>query len=233
VVSCHAPDDQRPGQAISAVELGRRLGLRYDTAWFLHKRLRHAMRQQTGTERLGGPGEGEGGTRLWRPTDVYLGGERNEGRGTAGKTRVIAACERHAGGRMGRVALQVVARFSSAEAKAFGQARLAPSATVYTDGLKAFAALAEDGRTHVATPTGGTRPARARSAPFFVVNTLVANLSTALKATHKRFSPKHLPDYLGAFCWTTNRRRAMHAMVPALCAAAAAAAPITRKAAYA
>ena len=220
-------------QAISAVELGRRLGLRYDTAWYLHKRLRHAMRQQTGTERLGGPGEGKGGTPIVEADDVYLGGERNEGRGTAGKTRVIAACERHAGGRMGRVALQVVARFSSAEAKAFGQARLAPSATVYTDGLKAFAALAEDGRTHVATPTGGTRPARARSAPFFVVNTLVANLSTALKATHKRFSPKHLPDYLGAFCWTTNRRRAMHAMVPALCAAAAAAAPITRKAAYA
>lgn len=218
-------------QAISAMELGRRLGLRYDTAWYLHKRLRHAMRQQSDTERLGGPGEDA--PPIVEADDVYLGGERNEGRGTAGKTRVIAACERHAGGRMGKVALQVVARFSSAETRTFAQTRLAPAATIHTDGLRAFAALAGDGRTHVATPTGGTRPARARTAPFFVVNTLIANLSTALKATHKRFSPKHLPDYLGAFCWTTNRRRTMHAMVPALCAAAAAAIPLTRRAVYA
>ncbi len=118
-------------QAISAMELGRRLGLRYDTAWYLHKRLRHAMRQQSETERLGGPGEDS--APIVEADDVYLGGERNEGRGTAGKTRVIAACERHAGGRMGKVALQVVARFSSAETRTFAQTRLAPAATIHTD----------------------------------------------------------------------------------------------------
>ena len=156
-MSRHAPDDQRPGQAISATELGRRLGLRHDTTWHLHKRPRHATAQQTGTERLGGPGEDA--TPIVEAVDVTLGGECREGRGTAGKTRVIAACERHAGGRMGQVALQVVARFSSAEARALAQTRLALAVTVHTDGLRTFAARAgDDGRTHVATPTGGTPP---------------------------------------------------------------------------
>ncbi len=61
---------------------------------------------------------------------------------------------------------------------------------------------------------------------------LIASLGTALKATYQRFSPKPLPASPGAFRWTTNQRRALHAMIPALCAAAAAAQP-TRKTAYA
>jgi hypothetical protein len=39
---------------------------------------------------------------------------------------------------------------------------------------------------------------------------------TALKAFYKAFLPKHLPDYLGAFCWTTNHRRNMRGMMGAL-----------------
>jgi hypothetical protein len=80
-------------QCISGVELGRRLGVSYPTAWYLHKRLRHAMTQESERCQLGAPVEGS-----WTPIveadDVYLGGERNEGSGTAGKTRVIAAVER-------------------------------------------------------------------------------------------------------------------------------------------
>jgi hypothetical protein len=104
---------------------------------------------------------------------------------------------------------------------------------VHTDGTSAFHMFGENGRTHVATITGGKRPERERGAPFFVVNTLIANLSTALKATYKVFSPKHLPDYLGAFCWTTNHRRNMRGMIGALCRAAASSSRLTRRAVYA
>ena len=218
-------------QAISALELGRRLGVSYPTAWYLHKRLRHAMTERTNTYRLGGLHEGA--TPVVEADDVYLGGERNQGSGTAGKARMIAACERHASGRMGFVALQVVPSFTSKAVKAFCEAHLAAGATVHTDALQAFNACGEAGRTHVATVTGGKRPSAQRSAPFFTVNTLIANLSTALKATHKVFSHKHLPDYLGAFCWTTNHRRAMQSQIQALCRAVAASSRLTRKAAYA
>jgi transposase-like protein len=219
-------------QCISAVELGRRLGVTYETAWYLHKRLRHAMTEETDRRQLGAPGEG-GWTPIVEADDVYLGGERNEGRGTAGKTRVIAAAERHPSGRMGSVAMEVVGGFSNEEAEAFRDAHIAVGAQVHTDGTQAFRVFGEGGRTHVATITGGKRPERERGAPFFTINTLIANLSTALKATYKVFSPKHLPDYLGAFCWTTNHRRNMPGMIGNLCRAVATASRLTRRTVYA
>ena len=227
-------------QAISAVELGRRLGVGYATAWYLHKRLRHAMREREAGRQLGAPvgdgvpgGDGAGGTGLLvEADDIYLGGERNQGRGTAGKTRMIAACERSSTGRMGQVAMQVVDGFTTKAVKAFCTQHIAPAAQVHTDGLAAFNAFGEAGRDHLSTPTGGRRPGRERGAAFFTINTLIANLSTAFKATHKTLSPKHLPDYLGAF-WTTNRRRHMTTMIPACCRAVAASTRLTRRSVYA
>jgi transposase-like protein len=219
-------------QCISAVELGRRLGVSYPTAWYLHKRLRHSMTEQSEGCKLGAPGQ-DGWTPIVEADDVYLGGERNEGSGTAGKIRVIAAAERYPSGRMGAVAMAVVSSFSNVETAAFRDAHIALGAQVYTDGTQAFHVFGEGGRSHVAIVTGGKRPERERGVPFFNVNTLISNLSTALKATYKTFSPKHLPDYLGAFCWTTNHRRNMRGMVSALCSAAASASRLTRRSVYA
>ncbi len=73
-----------------------------------------------------------------------------------------------------------------------------------------------------------------RKAPgFFVLNTAIANLSTAIKATHKAISAKHTNDYLSAFCWTTNRRRKMAEMIPALCRAIATSSNLTRRSVFA
>ena len=219
-------------QGISAVELGRRLGVSYPTAWYLHKRLRHAMTERESHSVVGGPGDGDAAAPVVEADDVYLGGERNQGSGTAGKTRVIAAAERHPRGRMGHIAMQVVSGFTSAAVKAFGDACLAPTAHVHTDGLRAFNAFAAAGRNHQRTITASKRPARQRGAAFFVLNTAIANLSTAIKATHKTISAKHTNDYLGAFCWTTNRRRKMAEMIPALCRAIATSSRLTRRKVY-
>jgi len=97
-------------QSISAVELGRRLGVSYPTAWYLEKRLRHAMTERETRYVLGGPDDFGNPQPVVEADDVYLGGERNQGSGPAGKTRVIAAAERHASGRMGHVAMRVVDR---------------------------------------------------------------------------------------------------------------------------
>ena len=129
--------------------------------------------------------------------------------------------------------MALVSGFSNTEIAAFRDAHITPGAQVYTDGTPAFHVFGEGGRTHVATVTGGKRPERERGALFFNVNTLISNLSTALKATYKVFSPKHLPDYLGAFCWTTNHRRNMRGMIGALCSAAAGSSRLTRRTVYA
>jgi ISXO2-like transposase domain len=218
-------------QCISAVELGRRLGVSDPTAWYLHKRLRHAMTEEADHGQLSAPAR-SGWTPIVEADDVCLGGERNEGRGTAGKIRVIAAAERHSSGRMGAVAMALVSGFSNAEAAAFRDAHITAGAQVCTDGTPAFHVFGEAGRAHVATITGGERLERQRGAPFFAVNTLISNLSTALKATNKVFLPKHLPDYLGAFCWTTNHRRNMCGMVGALCSAVASSSRLTRRTVY-
>jgi hypothetical protein len=215
-------------QGISAVELGRRLGVSYPTAWYLHKRLRHAMTERESRYVVGGLAGGDGGAPVVEADDVYLGGERNQGSGPAGKTRVIAAAERHTSGRMGHVAMQVVSGFTTAAVQAFRDACLAPKAQVHTDGLRAFNAFGEAGRSHQRTITASKRPSRERGSAFFVLNTAIANLSTAIKATHKAISAKHTNDYLGAFCWTTNRRRQMDEMIPAFCRAVATSSALTR-----
>jgi transposase-like protein len=219
-------------QSISAVELGRRLGVSYPTAWYLEKRLHHAMTEREACYVLGGPGDDGGAAPMVEADDVYLGGERNKGSGPAGKTSVIAAAERLGNGRMGNIGMKVVGSFSSSAVKAFAEQCLAATAHVHTDGLRAFNALGDAGRSHRVTPTGGKRPARARGAPFFVVNTAIANLSTAIKATHKTISAKHADDYLGSFCWTTNRRREMTGMVQALCRAISTSTRLTRRSVY-
>jgi hypothetical protein len=198
-------------QGISAVELGRRLGVSYPTVWYLHKRLRHAMTERESRYVVSGPGGDGGAAPVVEADDVYLGGERNQGCGPAGKTRVTAA----------------------AAVQAFSQARLAPEAHAHTDGFRAFTAFATAGRNHQRTITDSTRPARQRSAAFFVLNTAIANLSTATRATHKAISAKHTKDYLGAFCWITNRRRQMADMVQPLCRAIASSSNLTRAAVFA
>lgn len=220
-------------QGVSAVELGRRLGVSYPTAWYLHKRLRHAMTERESRYVVGGPGGDGSGAPVVEADDVYLGGERNQGSGPAGKTRVIAAAERHTSGRMGHVVMQVVSGFTTAAVQAFRDTCLAPTAHVHTDGLKAFNAFGEAGRSHQRTITASKRPPRERGSALFVLNTAIANLSTAIKATHKAISAKHTNDYLGAFCWTTNRRREMTAMLPALCRAIATSSSLSRRAVYA
>ena len=107
---------------------------------------------------VGGPGDVGGGAPVVEADDVYLGGERNQGSGPAGKTRVIAAVERHASGRMGHVAMQVVSGFTTAAVQAFRDACLAPTAHVHTDELWAFNAFGEVGRSHQRTISASKRP---------------------------------------------------------------------------
>lgn len=126
-------------QGVSAIELGRRLGVSYPTAWYLAKRLRRAMTERETRYVLGGSGP-DGAPVVVKADDVYLGGERNQGSGPGGKTRMIAATERYEDGRMGHVAMRMVAGFTSRAVRAFADTCLTATVRVHTDGLKAFLA---------------------------------------------------------------------------------------------
>jgi len=197
-------------QGISAIELGRRLGVSYPTAWYLHKRLRHAMTERVCAVRAGRRAGGrlrppDGRSRLRLSRRRAHQGPRN-GRQNPRDRRLRAAGRRSHGicGDEGRRELQ---RRAFA---AFRDAHIAhaPTSTRTACALSAFADQ-PNAPTRSQSPQQAPRPG-ARIG-FFWINTAIANLSTAIKATYKAPSPKHLPDYLGAFCWTTNHRKTCEA----------------------
>ena len=71
---------------ISALELSRQLGVKYDTAWAIKHKLMAAMQDRNKAYKLKGDVQID---------DAYLGGERQgtPGRGAAGKTPFLAAVE--------------------------------------------------------------------------------------------------------------------------------------------
>jgi len=105
--------------------------------------------------------------------------------------------------------MKVVASFSAEHVAAFRDAHIAHGAHIHTGRPARLSRLrrSRTQRTHQSTVTASKRPDRARGSRSSGSITAIANLSTAIKATYKAPSPKHLPDYLGAFCWTTNHRK--------------------------
>ncbi len=70
---------------LSAMELKRQLGVKYDTAWMLKHKLLQAMKESDDKQPISG---------IIQLDDVYWGGERRggkRGRGAAGKTPFVAA----------------------------------------------------------------------------------------------------------------------------------------------
>ena len=82
-------------QGISRLELSRRLGVRYNTAWMMHHKLAQVMLERDQGKPL------DGRVEMVMPEacfqhDAYLGGERNggkRGRGSPGKTPIVVAVE--------------------------------------------------------------------------------------------------------------------------------------------
>jgi len=80
-------------QGISALELSRRLGVNYNTAWKIRHKLAQVMLERDHRKPLDGRVEMD---------DAYLGGERNgrkRGRGSPGKMPIVVAVETTADGK--------------------------------------------------------------------------------------------------------------------------------------
>lgn len=196
-------------QGISALELSRRIGVTYNTAWKIHHKLRQAMLEREASKPLEGRVEMD---------DAYLGGERSggkRGRGSPGKAPFVAAVETTADGKPHRMKLVRVKRFTrKAIEKAAGRIVKA-GARVVTDGLGCFRGVADAGCTHEAIVTGSGSKA-ARHPSFRAINTALGNIKTAITATFHAGALKHAPRRLAEFAWRFNRRYDLPAMIPRL-----------------
>jgi ISXO2 transposase-like protein/transposase-like zinc ribbon protein len=204
---------------VSSIELGRRLGVRRQTAWLVKHKLMRAM----GAREAAKPGL-SGRVEV---DDAYLGGERpggKRGRGAAGKTPIIAAVETTAERKPRRLRLTVVKGFRKKEVEKLAKRDLAAGTTVVSDGLSCWPAVEAAGCTHVPMATGAGKRA-ANWAPFRWVNTCLGNIKTAITATYHHVSPKHAQTYLASFAYRFNRRYQLDGIVERLAWAATRTAP--------
>ena len=186
---------------VSALELSRRLGVQYNSAWLMKHKLMAVMGERDAGKKLAGRVEMD---------DAYLGGEKarkpgESGRGSPNKVPFVAAVETDAAGRPQRIAMAVLEGFTLEAIGQFARRKLEASCEVYSDGLNCFPGVIAAGCSHSVCVTGGGREA-AEKATFKWVNTMLGNIKSALSGTYRHCSAKHAQSYLAEFEYRFNRR---------------------------
>jgi transposase-like protein len=190
-------------RGVSALLLHRQLGLsRYETAWMMLHKLRRAM-VNTARDPLRGDVEVD---------DTWVGGEQAGLRGSRQlKDRraalVLVAVEKR-GRASGRARMSVIPDFKAGTITRFLIHNVASGSTIYTDGLKSFAGLAEVGFKHVAR----NQPLRSElrkgvKSVVPVADRAIGNLQQWLIGTYHGVSKAQLQVYLDEFVFRHNRRK--------------------------
>lgn len=204
--------------SVSALELKRRLGVSYPTAWLLKHKLMQVMLDREQWRRLTGRVEID---------DAYLGGEvqgGKAGRGSPNKVPFVAAVQTTESGQPVYICLSL-RPFTKESINAFAERSLAAPATLVSDGLACFTAVRGKGIVREVHVTGGG-VASAKHPATQAVNTVLGNLKTSLVGTHHAFDfSKYGRHYLGQVQYLFNRRFDLRAILQRLARAAAQAAP--------
>ncbi len=200
---------------ISALELGRQLGVNDNTAWMLKHKLLQAMQERDRGRKLKGSVQID---------DGYMGGEKRggkRGRGSENKTPLVAAVEVTGDTQQPLVLrLSLVAGFRKAELERWAREHLEPGTTVRSDGLACFQGVEDAGCQHEPTVTGGG-PGSCETPGLTWVNTLMGNMKRSMDGTYHSVRPQYLARYLAEFQYRFNRRYELAAMADRLLRAAA------------
>ena len=183
-------------KSVSSMKLHRDLGITQKSAWHLAHRIRQGLGQQQ--EQFSGPVEAD---------ESYFGGKRRnmpkskrsqmEGRGSVGKTAVVAVKDRPSK----RVRAEVVQDTTGETLRGFVLDTIQPGAKVFTDEARAYDALPN-------------REAVAHSLHEYVRGTVHTNgiesfwsmLKRAHMGTFHWLSPRHLHRYVSEFVARHNLR---------------------------
>lgn len=190
-------------RGLSALLLQRQLALRrYETAWMILHKFRRAM---VNLEREPLRGEVEVDETWVGGTQAGLQGSRQlKGRKAA---LVLVAVEKR-GRATGRARMAVIPDFRRTTLTAFLRQNVAAASTLYTDGLKSFAGLAEAGFRQVPR----TQPLRidlrkGAKSVLPLADRAIGNMQEWLIGTHHGVSRDQLQVYLDEFVFRHNRRR--------------------------
>jgi hypothetical protein len=205
---------------VSALSLKRQIGVSYRTAWLLHQKIMQAMANSDAQHPLSGH---------VLLDDAYLGGERAQtpgmaGRGSPNKVPFVAAVSIDVHGHPCYAKMTQVPGFTSQAIAAWAQANLRAGTDVVSDGLACFAGVIEAGCAHSYIVVGQRKPDEIAALKW--VNVILGNLKTAFAASYKGFKYlKYARHYLGAFSYRINHRFDLHDLVGSLLRDAATACP--------
>lgn len=182
---------------ISALQLQRQLGIgRYETAWMMLHKFRHAM---VNPERSPLAGEVE-------VDECFVGGHEASlrgGRQKGTKALVVVAVERSGAG-SGRVRMGIINDATAETLCDFVTSAVATGATIHTDGWPSYRRLTTLGYDHQ------PRSQRADENPddeiLPRVHRVISNLKSWLQGTHRGVSGDHLQVYLDEYVFRFNRR---------------------------
>jgi len=178
---------------ISALRLSKHIGISWNSARSMLKKIRTAMAHRDSIYRLGN---------LIEFDDTYVGGKRagKRGRGAGGKRPVLVAVETREKG-AGFVAMQAVNTVSGATVQPFLSHHLKPGQNVRTDAFPALNAVAKD-HVHEKKVT----PPEKASEWLPLVHIMIGNMKKFLNGTFHGVSSQYLQEYLDEFCYRFNRR---------------------------
>ena len=196
-------------RGVSALQFARSFELRYDTAWTMLHKLRHALFERADATLDG----------LVEVDETYYGGRgRPESRGRSlknpNKSLIAAAVEKRPAAQRqgdgikqsrhvaGAVRLAVLPSAGAEPLGSFVRTAVAPGSHVISDGFQGYRDLADRYRHHALVQGEGARA----DVVLPIVHTLFGNLKTWLNGTFHGVSAKHLPRYLREWAYRFNRR---------------------------
>ena len=181
---------------VNAVNLQELLGFgSYNTAWAWLQKLRRCTIRQN-REKLSGTVEVD---------EFFIGGQKSgkRGRGSTGKTIVVAAVER-TGEKIGRIRLKVIPNCSSDSLVVFINDTIEAGTTVCTDGWKGYYGIDDTMYNHYQV---FQNKASAKESVLPGVHLIASLVKRMILGTHHgRFDPHYLQNYLDEYVFRFNRR---------------------------
>jgi transposase-like protein len=199
-------------RGVSALFLARELDLRYDTAWLIAHKLRHALSERPEFALTG----------LLEIDESYYGGRgkpASRGRSLADPNKslmaiaveTVPASPRQGNGIKasrfvaGSARIAVLPSASAASLAGFVRSAAKPGTRIITDAFKSYDGLADGFRHYSIVQDGGKNA----DAVLPIVHVLFSNLKTWLNGTFHGVSKKHLPRYAREWNYRFNRRRSI------------------------
>lgn len=192
-------------KGMSALQIGRMLGISKKSSWFLMMRIRESLR---GTDLAPMGGEGK----IFEADETYVGGkEKNKhvGRrnkkniGGTGKEAVFSLVERK-----GKVRSHHVGDVSAKTLRPILTAQINTASTLMTDGAGQYRHMGESFARHASVNHEINEYVRG-DVHTQTIESYFAILKRGIMGTYHHVSPQHLKRYLGEFDYRYNEREAL------------------------